>query len=46
MARYIIVHKEKSKNAFGFEEIKNKYLGIISLGSDFIGIGGRDKYIG
>lgn len=28
------------------DEITGKYLGFISLGSDFIGVGGRDKHIG
>lgn len=28
------------------DEVTGKYLGFISLGSDFIGVGGRDKYIG
>jgi len=28
------------------DKITNKYLGFISLGSDFIGVGGRDVYIG
>jgi hypothetical protein len=28
------------------DEITNKYLGFISLGSDFISVGGRDDYIG
>lgn len=28
------------------DDVSKKYLGIISLGSDFIAIGGRDKYIG
>ena len=45
MARYIIVHKQKN-NILGEEHIKDKYLGMISMGSDFIGIGGRDSYIG
>lgn len=28
------------------DRITQKYLGVISIGSDFISIGGRDKYIG
>jgi len=28
------------------DKITDKYLGFISLGSDFIGVGGRDKFIG
>jgi hypothetical protein len=28
------------------DKITQKYLGVISIGSDFISIGGRDKYIG
>lgn len=46
MARFIIVHKEKQRNMLGVEEDKWKYLGVISLGSDFIGVGGRDEVIG
>ncbi len=46
MARFIIVHKDKQKNPLGIEEEKWKYLGVISMGSDFISIGGRDNHIG
>jgi hypothetical protein len=28
------------------DKVSGKYLGFISLGSDFIGVGGRDKHIG
>lgn len=28
------------------DEVTGKYLGVLSMGSDFIAIGGRDKYIG
>ena len=28
------------------DKVTGKYLGFISLGSDFIGVGGRDKFIG
>lgn len=31
---------------FVIDENTEKYLGFISLGSDFIGVGGRDKHIG
>ena len=31
---------------FVLDENTDKYLGFISLGSDFIGVGGRDKHIG
>jgi len=48
MARFIVAHKEINNDlfGFGFKEPELKYLGVISMGSDFIGIGGRDKYIG
>ena len=51
--RFYIVHEEtvkKSQMGMDFgedqqEEVIHKYLGTISLGSDFISIGGRDKII-
>lgn len=52
--RFYVVHEEivkKTQGVFSFgndeqDEIIHKYLGTISLGSDFISIGGRDKVIG
>jgi hypothetical protein len=46
MAKFIIVHQDQTPNPFGIPQTVNKYLGMVSLGSDFIGIGGRDKHIG
>lgn len=46
MGRFIVAHKEPMSNIFGDEDYQYKYLGIISIGSDFIGVGGRDRYIG
>lgn len=47
MGRYIVVHKEKKPHPLGFEDITtHKYLGVISVASDFISIGGRDSHIG
>jgi len=46
MARFIVVNKTKERTLLGSYQDSYEYLGIISLGSDFIGIGGRDKVIG
>ena len=47
MGKFIVVHKETKKDPFfGIEKINYKYLGIISLASDFLAVGGRDEKIG
>lgn len=48
MGRFIVVHKEQSplSELFGGTNYQYKYLGIVSIGSDFISVGGRDSYIG
>jgi hypothetical protein len=47
--RFYVVHEDIGGNdpfGFGFTQPVHKYLGVISLGSDFIAIGGRDLAIG
>lgn len=46
--RFYLVHEEEGCDAFGFgfSQPIHKYLGVMSLGSDFIAVGGRDKRIG
>lgn len=46
MARYIVAHSEKKKHPIAGKIKIYRYLGIISLGSDFISVGGRDNHIG
>jgi len=43
--RFYVVHEEENVDLFGNKVTNHKYLGVISLGSDFISIGGRDKAI-
>lgn len=43
--RFYVVHEEYETDMFGEEIPVHKYLGTISLGSDFIAIGGRDAVI-
>jgi hypothetical protein len=43
--RFYVVHEEYEEDMWGEEQPVHKYLGTISLGSDFIAIGGRDKVI-
>jgi hypothetical protein len=45
--RCYVVHEEMGKDPFGFglDQPTYKYLGTISLGSDFLTIGGRDAVI-
>ncbi len=45
--RFYVVHEEAGTDpfGFGFSQPEHKYLGTISLGSDFIAIGGRDAVI-
>lgn len=44
--RFYVVHETEEENILS-EIIKvQKYLGVISIGSDFISVGGRDKTIG
>lgn len=46
--RYYIVHEERSDDPFGFgfgDTYEHKYLGCISLGSDFMDIRGRDMHL-
>lgn len=46
--RFYLVHEEAGSDpfGFGFTQPVHKYLGVMSLGSDFIAVGGRDKRIG
>lgn len=44
MGRYVVV--DERENPFNPDMKIYKYLGIISIASDFIGVGGRDEHIG
>ena len=48
--RYYVVHETDDENAdpfgFGIKAKKHEYLGVISLGSDFLSLPGRDNKIG
>jgi len=50
MGKFMVVHETEDENAdpfgFGIKQNKWEYLGILSLGSDFLAVGGRDEKIG